>query len=67
MWAMNTGTAEAPRPAPSEDDLPAWGGPGPRAIALAGFAMLFAAGLLLWAKYGVTIFTDGAAALWACL
>lgn len=66
MGDMSNAPAEAPQTA-QDDSLPEWRGPSPRALALAGFAALFAAGLLLWAKYGVTVFVDGAAALWACL
>lgn len=66
MRVMTTRPAQAPE-APQDEALPQWRGPSPRALALAGFAALFGAGLLLWAKYGVTVFVDGAASLWACL
>lgn len=64
---METGRATAPNEPAHAEDPAVWGGPSPRALALGGFACLFAAGLLLWAKYGSAIFVDGAAALWACL
>ena len=38
----------------------------PAGLALAGFALLFVAALLLWARYGSAVFVDGLAMAWSC-
>ena len=38
----------------------------PAGLALAGFGLLFVAGLLLWARFGATVFVDGLAMAWSC-
>jgi hypothetical protein len=34
--------------------------------ALAGFGLIFVAALLLWWRYGPSVFVDGLAAAWRC-
>ena len=40
--------------------------PSPMWLAAAGFALMFAAALVLWARYGTAVFVDGAAVVWGC-
>ena len=41
--------------------------PSPLWLASAGFALMFAAALVLWARFGTAVFVEGAAMAWGCL
>jgi hypothetical protein len=45
---------------------PATEGRGLERAAVAGFGLIFAAALMLWWRYGPSVFIDGLAAAWRC-